>query len=246
MVQVCGVWRPWVLRLHGFRAPADGYLPWPLQSLFPARLRGSAPFPSSSRRPARRRVGCQSGPAGPAETAACAWREVPDWPGFVARALQGLRLGKECLQLHLLGARMLRLPVKEASGCWTYREGSPLAGLLRHRSLRKRLLQRWLPKRPLVPVQGPVLEQLLNSLELVPVMRLLRLLRQLVQPADRAAAPPARGAAERSGAAVVQHLGAATAIAAIGHGQWIWLSQVVDRGTGETPRSAQGGPVRQP
>ena len=86
---------PSELRLHGFRAPADGCLPWQLQSLFPARLLGSAPCPSSSRKPARRRGGCRSGPAGPAATAACAWREVPDWPGFVARALQGLRLERE-------------------------------------------------------------------------------------------------------------------------------------------------------
>ena len=127
---------PSELRLHGFRAPADGCLPWQLQSLFPARLRGSAPCPSSSRRPARRRGGCRSGPTGPAATAACAWREVPDWPGFVARAHQGLRLEREWLQLLQLGARMLQLPVKAASGCWMCREGLPLARLLRHCLLR--------------------------------------------------------------------------------------------------------------
>ena len=100
---------PSVLRLHGFRAPAVGCLPWHLQSLFQAGLRGFAPCPSSSRRPARRRGGCRFAPAGPAARAACVWREAPDWPGFVARALRGLRLGREWLQLLLLGARLLKL-----------------------------------------------------------------------------------------------------------------------------------------
>ena len=83
---------PSELRLHGFRAPADGCLPWQLQLLFPARLRGSAPCPSSSRIPAPRRGGCRSVSVGPAATAAFAWREAPGWPGFAARARRGLGL----------------------------------------------------------------------------------------------------------------------------------------------------------
>ena len=236
MVQVCGAWRPWVLRLHGFRAPADGCLPWQLQSLFPARLRGSAPCPSSSRRPARRHGDCRSGPDGPAATAACAWREVPGWPGFVARALRGLRLGREWLQLFQLGARMLLL-VKAACGRWMCREGSPLAHLMSCRLLRQRLLKRWLLKQQLVLGQALMLEQLLrpqelqSSIELVPVMRLLGLSRRLVQPANRAAVPPARGEVERSDAAVVQRLEAGPATAAVVSDQWIWRGPAVDRGT---------------
>ena len=216
---------PWVLRLHGFRAPADGCLPWQLQSLFPARLRGSAPCPSSSRRPARRRGGCRSGPTGPAATAACAWREVPDWPGFVARALRGLRLGREWLEQLQLGARMLKLPVKVACGCWMCQEGSPLA----------RLLKRWLLKQQLVLVLDQLLrpQELQSSLELVPVLKLLRWSRRLVQPANRAAAPPATGEVARFDAAVVQRLAAGPATAAVVTGQWIWRGLAVDRGTVE-------------
>ena len=78
---------------------------------------------------------------------------------------------REWLQLLQLGARMLQLPVKAASGCWMCREGLPLA----------RLLERWLLKQQLVLGQALVLEQPQepqSSLELV--LRLLRLSLRLV------------------------------------------------------------------
>ena len=61
------------------------------------------------------------------------------------------------MQLLQLVARMLQLPVKEASGCWMCREGLPLARLLRYR-----LLKRWLLKQQLVLGQALLLEQLLR------------------------------------------------------------------------------------
>ena len=105
-VQVRSAWLPWVLRLHGFRGPVDGCLPWHLKSLSPARLRGSAPCPSSSRTPAPRRGGCRSVSVGPAARAAFAWREAPGWPGFAARARRGPGLQQESLQLLVQTVRM--------------------------------------------------------------------------------------------------------------------------------------------
>ena len=139
------------------------------------------------------------------------------------------------MQLLQLVARMLQLPVKAASGCWMFREGLPLARLLRYWLLRQRLLKRWMLKQQLVLGQALVLEQPLkpqepqSSLELV--LRLLRLSLRLVQPANRAAAPPARAEVARSDAAVVQRLEAELATAAVVSGQWIWRGPAVDRGT---------------
>ena len=139
------------------------------------------------------------------------------------------------MQLLQLVARMLQLPVKAASGCWMFREGLPLARLLR-----QRLLKRWMLKQLLVLGQALVLEQPRkpqepqSSLELV--LRLLRLSLRLVQPANRAAAPPARAQVARSDAAVVQPLEAELATAAVVSGQWIWRGPAVDRGTVGTHR----------
>ena len=107
------------------------------------------------------------------------------------------------------------------------REGSPLA----------RLLKRWLLKQQLVLVLDQLLrpQELQSSLELVPVLKLLRWSRRLVQPANRAAAPPATGEVARFDAAVVQRLAAGPATAAVVTGQWIWRGLAVDRGTVERP-----------
>ena len=142
---VCLALPPSVRHLHGFRAPAGGFHPWLWQSLFPAGLRGSAPCPSSFRRPAPRHVGCQSAPAGPAVTAACAWREAPGWPGSAARALRGLRLLKETLQLVELQASALLLSVMQMTGRWMCPEGSA----------QERLLMQQLALLPVRPELGP-------------------------------------------------------------------------------------------
>ena len=91
------------------------------------------------------------------------------------------------------------------------REDSPLALLAQQQLLKQQLL----------PRQGLVLEQLRrpqalqSSIGLVPVRRLLRLSRGLVQPTNQAAAPPARGAVAHSDAAVVQRLAAEPATAGL-------------------------------
>ena len=75
------------------------------------------------------------------------------------------------MQLLSLGARMLQLPVKAASGCWMCREGSPLTRLLRDQLLEQQLMR----GKALVLEQPLRPQELQNSLELVPVQRLLRL-----------------------------------------------------------------------
>ena len=105
------------------------------------------------------------------------------------------------------------------------REGSPLARLLQLAPLL--LMVRGQELGVEQPMRAPELQ---SSRELLPVLKLLR---WRVQPADRAAAPPARGEAAHSDAAVVQLLAVVPATAAVVFGQWIEQEQAVDRGTVE-------------
>ena len=224
---MCSALPPSVRLLHGFRAQAVGCRPWLGRSLFPAGPHGSAPCPSSFLRPAPRHGGCQFAPAGPAVTAACVWMEAPDWPGSAARALRDLRFGQELLRLLSLRAPLLLLPLIQMPGRWMCPGGSP----------QLHLKKQWLLEQQTELVRVRALELMLPRPELghspEPMLALLLL---LIPPAGPATALPARGAAERSVAAVVRRLAAETAIAAIGHGRWIWRVRAAGFGTVETLR----------
>ena len=115
-----------------------------------------------------------------------------------------------------------------------YWEGSPLARLLQQRLLTLQLLEHQLMlQQELLVEQLMRAPELQSSRELLPALRLRRLLRWLVRPADRAAAPPARGEAAHFDEAVVPRPEAEPAIAAVASGQLIWPGEAVDRGTVE-------------
>ena len=73
------------------------------------------------------------------------WMEAPDWPGSAARALRGLRLLKETLQLEELQAPALPLSVMQMTGRWMCPEGSA----------QERLLMQQLALLPVRPELGP-------------------------------------------------------------------------------------------
>ena len=206
-------------------APADASLPvlWPRP--VPAAWRGSAPFPSSCQRPALLRDWHRGAQAGPAGRAASEWRAAQDCRESAATAPASWSLSwrqQESLA-EVPGrqqARNLELSVMRLF----------LILLLVIRLLVMRLLvMQLLVLKVLVEMEPAQGWRCGRAVEMVLLLR-----PGSAPPAVPAAAPQARGAVERSDAAVAPTPAIAPAIAEGANGRWIWPGRGVDRGTEET------------